>query len=84
MFDSGGSGESQGCLKPSCVLGPALWPLSGVNGCSEEGRDKIKKKNKKKKNDHRNHQPTVKYFMIRCEILLKYRSNKSYFKLSSK
>ena len=29
--------ESQGCLKPSYVLGPALWPVSGEGGCSEGG-----------------------------------------------
>ena len=28
--------ENQGCLKPSYVLGPALWPLSGEDGCIEE------------------------------------------------
>ena len=39
--------ESQDCLKPSNVPGPALWPLSVEGGCSEEGggggrkRDKI-------------------------------------------
>ena len=27
--------ESQGCFKPSYVLGPALWPVSGEGGCSE-------------------------------------------------
>ena len=27
--------ESQGCLKPSYVLGPAQWPVSGEGGCSE-------------------------------------------------
>ena len=40
VFDSGGSDvedESQGCLKPSYVLGPALWPVSGEGGSSEEG-----------------------------------------------
>ena len=39
--------ESQGCLKPSYVLGPALWPLSGEGECSEEEaeRDKISNKN---------------------------------------
>ena len=29
--------ERQGCLKPSYVLGPTLWPVSGDGGCSEEG-----------------------------------------------
>ena len=29
--------ESQGCLRPSYVLGPALWPVSGEGGCSKEG-----------------------------------------------
>ena len=48
--------ESQGCLKPSYVPKPALWPLSGEGKCSEEGtiRDKISDKN---------HQHTVEYFI---------------------
>ena len=29
--------ESQACLKPSYVLGPALWPVSGEGGYSEKG-----------------------------------------------
>ena len=29
--------KSQGCLKPSYVVGPAVWPVSGEGGCSEEG-----------------------------------------------
>ena len=28
----------KGCLKPSYVLGPALWPVSEEGGCSEGGR----------------------------------------------
>ena len=32
--------ESQSCLKPSYVLGSALWPLAGEGGCSEEGGQK--------------------------------------------
>ena len=52
MLDSEGSDETRGkpgCLKPSYVLGPVLWPVSGEGGCSEEGgggggkRDKISK-----------------------------------------
>ena len=29
--------KNRGCLKPSYVLGPAQWPLSGEDGCIEEG-----------------------------------------------
>ena len=29
--------ESQGCLKPSYVLQPALWSVSGEGGCTQEG-----------------------------------------------
>ena len=34
--------ESQGCLKPSYVLGPALRLLSGEGGCSKEGTKRAK------------------------------------------
>ena len=34
--------ESQGCLKPSYILGPALWLVSGDGGCSAEGGQEIK------------------------------------------
>ena len=47
--------ESQGCLKASSVMGPALWPLSGEVGGSEEGVKKDKISNKK---HPRNHQHT--------------------------
>ena len=32
--------ENQGCLRPSNVLGPTLWSLSGPDGYSEEGEQK--------------------------------------------
>ena len=34
--------EMRGCLKPSYVMGPTLWPLPGEGGCSEEGPKEIK------------------------------------------
>ena len=34
--------ERQGCLKPGSVLGTALWPLPGQDGCSEKGPNEIK------------------------------------------
>ena len=53
--------ESQGCLKLSYVLGPALWTLTREGGCSEEGAKRDK--NISDKNHPRNHQHTVKYFI---------------------
>ena len=49
--------ESQGCLKLSYVLGPALWTVTGEGGCSEEGAKRDQ--NISDKNHHRNHQHTV-------------------------
>ena len=48
--------ERQSCLKPSYVLGLALWLVSREGGCSKEGakRDKISSKN-----HPTNHQHTV-------------------------
>ena len=34
--------ERQGCLKPSYILEPALWPLSWEGGCSERGPKETK------------------------------------------
>ena len=46
--------ESQGFLKPSYALRPALWPVSGEGGCSEVGvkRDKISNKNHPSHHQH--------------------------------
>ena len=64
-------GESHGCLKPSYVLGPTLWHLSGEEGYSKEGAKREKISNK---DHHRNqHNTTVLYFIYSRLLLSRHR-----------